>query len=229
MRSELIKSGICVAFSITLPKLTQIYSKYFAQDFKHLISLLRQTAANVFFYYGDSRSTLDIKRFLLEIKKGTRPNVEKVWITAALWDLTYIIQKSVSYFQHFHGSLSFTSQEKTKPNYDQFLKHLKIINRFAKHSFGCSYSKHAMSLKGQYVCTEEKRMKKKRKNLPREVVERILAQDRYATYNNIQGVAHALNAAFLSRIKRIVKRDKQKMEHQGISYQPWQVFLFFNR
>lgn len=93
LRQELIKNSICAAFSVTLPRLTQIYSSNFAQDFKYLIALLRETDAKVFFYYGDSRSTLEVKRFLFAIKKGSQSNVGKVWVTAALWDLTYIIQK----------------------------------------------------------------------------------------------------------------------------------------
>ncbi|XP_062978039.1 vomeronasal type-2 receptor 26-like [Elgaria multicarinata webbii] len=85
------------------------------------------------------------------------------------------------------------------------------MKEFGEKTFNCSYSKHALSVKGWTRCRENEELEA----LPQEDVERILSLDDYVIYNTVQAVARALDAGYSSRPKRMAVEDGGKL-------QPWQ-------
>ncbi|XP_062978041.1 vomeronasal type-2 receptor 26-like [Elgaria multicarinata webbii] len=96
----------------------------------------------------------------------------------------------------------------------------KIPQKFGEKAFRCSYSKHALSVKGWTRCTE----KENQEVLPQEDVERILSQDNYVIYNTVQAVARALDAVSSSRSSRRVVKGGDRLDIQRL--QPWQLHPF---
>ncbi|XP_061469657.1 vomeronasal type-2 receptor 26-like [Rhineura floridana] len=86
--------------------------------------------------------------------------------------------------------------------------------------YDCFYLKHVLSVKGQNRCSEKENLA----GFRQDVLERSLFQDTYGIYNTVQALAHALNAAYLSRSKRMLMAGGNRLE--GERGQPSQFLPF---
>ena len=149
-----------------------------------------------------------------EIEAFMKPVIGIVWITTASWDLTLELLLLLS-FQRIRGLFSFSVQTNRRTKSVAILHFYSAITQFMEKAFSCSYSRHALSVKGWGRCREAK----KPEALPQEDVEKILSLDAYVIYNTVQAVARALDAACKRRrVERGARLDVQRLE-------PWQVSL----
>ncbi|XP_077187402.1 vomeronasal type-2 receptor 26-like [Paroedura picta] len=109
----LTQHGICVAFSISVPgfrlenKLAPITS----------FSLWRQI--NVVVYYGQTSCFYEAIFLVQKADENyNKPITGKVWITTALWDLTFSFSYGDLVSEHIHGFFSFLIQTKKRTKYD---------------------------------------------------------------------------------------------------------------
>ncbi|KAM6469359.1 vomeronasal type-2 receptor 26-like [Liasis olivaceus] len=91
---------------------------------------------------------------------------------------------------------------------------------FMRKAFHCSYSKLGLSVKGWTRCPEKEDLE----TLPQEEIEKILSIDNYIIYHTVWTVAWALNAAYSSRSKKMLKKGEKSLDIWKI--QPWQLHLF---
>ncbi|XP_061469587.1 vomeronasal type-2 receptor 26-like [Rhineura floridana] len=203
----LTSNGICVAISQRIPEL--IVSRVLVSS----DSLLTWTQVNVFVYYSETRSFYGgiflINQILTWLIK---PTEGKVWITTALWDITSTLSDRRLHFQHSHSFFSFLIQTKDSLKRDNF--DVSHIVPYWRKAFHCFYSKHLLSVKQQYRCEQ-------RGDLPLDMIAQSLSQDNYFIYSSVQAVAHALNAAYSSRSRRMsMMGGGDRLGLQRL--QPWQ-------
>uniref|UniRef100_A0A8D2IV90 G-protein coupled receptors family 3 profile domain-containing protein n=1 Tax=Varanus komodoensis TaxID=61221 RepID=A0A8D2IV90_VARKO len=199
---ELLRNGICVLFS------------YSFSDLKSDVVMIRHASLellariHVFVYCAEAS-------FLLY---GI--NTVRLWITTAMWDFTLDLTYTNLFLQHIHGLFSFILQTNRKTNYEDFIPLYLSIEAVVKKSFECSYTKQEVSVKGWKKCRE----KGNTAVLPKDEGQRILSLDSYFSYNTIQAVARALDAAFSSRFKKMMVEGGRRPDVQSL--QPWQVVAF---
>ncbi|XP_077187425.1 vomeronasal type-2 receptor 26-like [Paroedura picta] len=209
MSPVVIRSGICIAFTESIPKLNRDAKKFIS----HTYSLFRQRKCNVLVYYGDSNSVITLGLMIKEAEKGQKATVGKVWITAVLRDLTLRYFFKVFDAQHLHGSFSFLIQKSMNTKYDNLYSFFSTLKKIGEGAFCCTFSKHRLSVKGWTRCREKEELE----TPSQKELESILSQDSYSIYNSIQVVAHALNAAYQMSNGGLL--GLQKM-------QPWQLHRF---
>nr|XP_028573615.1 vomeronasal type-2 receptor 26-like [Podarcis muralis] len=211
----LISSGICIALSKRFPE-KDVFKMFSPNE---PFAIWRQ--ARVFVCYITTQMGLGIIFSVQEVlEKQIGP---KVWITTAFQDINFIFSLHPFFFKYIHGSLSFVMKTKiksTKHIYYEPRSH--FLSQFWEEAFHCSYSKHVLSMKGRTRCREEEKLEP----LPREELERVLSQDSYGTYFNVQAVAHALNAAYSSRSRWMMMMAGGKKEEEFLRLQSWQLHPF---
>lgn len=221
--AEITRNGLCVAVSQTMPTTTHFFSELLQLLNGHqMMSFLMQRQANVLFYYGDSRSMVDLAIWIELVERNIKRRVGKVWITITKWEITLKLDYSILNTQDIHGSLSFLIQTKTRANYEHFQTFLMAIERFSDKGFHCSDSKQGLSMKARRRCTEKEELEA----LPQEVRERTLSLDSNRIFNTVKDAARALNAACSTRASRLTTLGGHRMELQKI--QPWQVFYYLS-
>ncbi|KAK9405567.1 type-2 vomeronasal receptor [Crotalus adamanteus] len=209
----LAQNGICVVFSqIILLK---------AENNKYLVSVFNMwIQINVFVYYSEFifvEGAFFLENILNSLRK---PIVGKLWITTALWDLTFELSYNTFSFRYTHSIFSFLIQTSQGTKFNDFIDFYFYIEAFMVKKFHCSYGKPALPVKGWTRCTEKENLE----TLPLEKIEKIFSLDSSLTYNAIQIVAHALNVAYSSQSQRIRMERKSKLEVEKI--QPWQLHHF---
>nr|XP_034963505.1 vomeronasal type-2 receptor 26-like [Zootoca vivipara] len=200
------KREICVAFTQRVLQETWLWIPHEAPAiWRHV---------NVFVYFADSQSGLyiiiEVQSLLERIQSGG-----KVWITTVPQNKMFLCD--IHCFQYAHGSLSFVMKTKKRMKKDYYGPMSLTSRRYSEEAFDCSYSKHALSVRGMTKCREKDNVKM----LPREEIERIQSQDSYVNYLSIQTVAQALNAAYSSRSKRMSIVGGDSLELQKLP--PWQT------
>nr|XP_056700779.1 vomeronasal type-2 receptor 26-like [Euleptes europaea] len=218
----IIMSGICIAFMESIPELNDERKMLSFQK----SSFFMQRKSNVAVYYGDSHTMIMLGLMIKYTERAKKSIVGKVWITVVLHDLS--LRCFFKYFdlQHIHGSFSFLIHANTKTKYDNWNSFLLTLNKIGEGAFHCSYSNHGLSVKGGERCREKEEWEPP----SQDELESILSQDSYSIYNSIQVVAHALNAAYLSRSNRRSSRGWLRLQ----KLKPWQLhpflrnFQFFN-
>ncbi|XP_077779807.1 vomeronasal type-2 receptor 26-like [Podarcis muralis] len=202
---------ICVAFTKRVLLQTWLWIPHEAP------ALWRQV--NVFVYSADSQYGLfiimEVQSLLERIETGG-----KVWIITALQNT--ILFGDIKSFRYAHGSFSFVMKTKKMTKYKYYEPiSFRSLNVWGK-AYVCSYSKHALSVKGWERCREEKMWLRM---LPQEMVGGIQSQDSYVNYLSIQAVAQALNAAYSFSSKRMSIVGKGgRLELPRL--QPWQLHPF---
>lgn len=205
------QNGICVVFSISV-------SSYVILKKKDVGLFDKWNQVKILLYYAEVSTFshgLSSTHFLLA-NLGTSV-VGKLWITTAFWDLTLELSSHVAFTWHSHRIFSLLSHTNKKINYDQLQS---FTERFINQLFSCSYSKHALSVKGWTRCTE----RGKPSDVSQELRERILSQNGYHIYHTIWTVAHALHAAYSLSFQR--RSTKNRKGSGVLRVQPWQVLSF---
>ncbi|XP_077187399.1 vomeronasal type-2 receptor 26-like [Paroedura picta] len=211
----LTRHGICVAFSISVPVFR------LDKQLSPITSFPLWRQVNVVVYYGQTRLFYDTMYFVQRADEiYNKPIAGKIWITTALWDLTFGFAYRDLVSEHINGFFSFLIQTNKRTKYRNQGLFLSDTERFGQRAFRCSYSKHVSSAKGKTRCRE----KEKLENFPQGLREKILSQESYSISNTIQAVAHALNAAYSARPKRRVMVGRDHREVQRV--QSWQLHPF---
>ncbi|KAL8213471.1 UNVERIFIED_CONTAM: hypothetical protein K2H54_065923 [Gekko kuhli] len=206
-------SGICVAFSLAFPNSYSLEELFLLSDAFRLWG-----EVHVFVYYGETPVLVEMfVRIQAQAEKLIKPPVGKVWITTALWDLTFHLMKPLITSDHLHGFFSFLTQTNRRIEFLSYGVLYSSIEQFWEQSFRCVYSKPALSVKGQVSCAEKENLE----TLSQDVIETILSRDSYLTFYAVQAVARALHAAYSTRSKQILGRGSLGLH----TVQPWQVCL----
>nr|XP_034960970.1 vomeronasal type-2 receptor 26-like [Zootoca vivipara] len=216
LTSLMIHHGICVAFTKRLTEGTPY------EGFVSGVPTAVWRQVTVLVYYENTRMgwvpiiTLQKK---IEEQVGAR-----VWITTGFQDINVVLHGKG--FRYTHGSFSFIFKTPKRTTHDYYAPYSYLLHQFWDEAYRCSYSKHALSVKGQIRCTEEEEeQQQQQQTLPREELERALSQDSYIIYFHVQAMAHALHAACSSRSKRMLMADGgDRLGHQRL--QPWQLHPF---
>ncbi|KAJ6651855.1 hypothetical protein lerEdw1_015992 [Lerista edwardsae] len=190
----MIRNGLCVASSKSIPEVDWSKAKSVRKEMIDLMEFLMQGQVNVTFYKLNTKAMIIVDIGCILMDHQNKPILKKVWIAAITDDsiLTMIYSDSLRYL---HGSLTFLRQTQKKADYGDDESISVSVKQFAKKAFPCSYSKPALSMKGWRRCRE----KETRQALPREVVGRILSQHSSNIYSTVQAVSHALQVALSSR------------------------------
>ncbi|XP_032998019.1 vomeronasal type-2 receptor 26-like [Lacerta agilis] len=207
LTSLMNERGICVAFTKRVLLQTWLWLPH------EQPAMWRQV--NVFVYYTGSQYGLfiiiEVQSFLERLQTGG-----KVWITTALQDT--ILFYDTESFRYAHGSLSFILKTKRRTKMDYYKPMSATSLSIWTEKFDCSYSKHALSVRGWTRCREKENLKR----LPQEEIEKIQSQDNYVNYYSVQIVAEALNAAYSSSSKwMLTVGGENKLELERL--QPWQT------
>ncbi|XP_060105166.1 vomeronasal type-2 receptor 26-like [Heteronotia binoei] len=215
--SLLIRNHICVGSSQSIPvlnmeKLLLFYSNFYMPR-----------EVNVFVYYGEMRfffATIRLVQRYTELH-ATDSIVGKVWITTALWDLTFSLAKEALSPRFVHGFFSFLFHSKKRRNMEESYAFYTGITQFLAEAFVCSHSKPAMSVKGQKRCREKEGLVE---TLPWDAIQGALSLDSYNIYNSVWTVAHALKSAYSSRSLKSALKAGGRSVLQRV--QPWQLHSF---
>ncbi|XP_053234836.1 vomeronasal type-2 receptor 26-like [Podarcis raffonei] len=214
LKPLLTRNTICAAFSVTIT----IHNQEIPWHSK--ISFMWKKV-NVLIYYGEMRYYFSTIRVLQKsVEKHISSIVGKVWITTALWDLTWSLSYNILSPLHIHGFFSFLTHIKKGADDDTEDLLSKSMFLFGMKTFQCSYSKHILSVKGRKRCREVDTLE----FLRDEVIEKTLSLDSYSIYNLVLALARALRAALSSKSNRMVAKGKKRLKYQRI--QSWQLHPF---
>ncbi|XP_061469626.1 vomeronasal type-2 receptor 26-like [Rhineura floridana] len=208
----LLRSGICVAISERFPRLNIDEISF------NPLPFLKWTQVHVFVYYVET-NFVSVGIFILAaiFDQVIKTIVGKVLITTTMWDSSLELKYSGLSFQHIHGIFSFFLKTNKRATHDDSMPFFSATEQFREKAFNCSYSKHALSVKGWTRCREREDLEM----LPQENLERILSLDSYRIYNTVQDVARALDVVYSSRS---TWRVKDRLEIQRL--QPWELHRF---
>ncbi|KAH0630469.1 hypothetical protein JD844_013518 [Phrynosoma platyrhinos] len=193
--SVVTKNGVCIAFSETIPVLN-FQRSYGGRNKFNMILYLMDTKANVIVCQVDTQAMLTLAVTMQQAEMIKKSTLGKVWIATALQDLNMRLLFRVMDLQHKHVSLSFSIQINKRRHYDDFDQYMLYLQQFGKAAFHCFYSRPLRSVKVWNRCAEKDTLKE----LPHDVIERILSQDTYSIYNAIQAMAQSLHAAYSFRL-----------------------------
>ncbi|XP_025031282.1 vomeronasal type-2 receptor 26-like [Python bivittatus] len=206
----LLQNDVCVVFSYTI--------SMNITDFLHVSSLFRKwSQVSVIIYYAEA--IIDLKfmvltHFFLDIL--IKPTVGKVLITTAVWDFTFQLLRRPLPFNNAQCIFSFLIQRNKSTKSINIQTLYASIVQFVRKAFHCSYSKLGLSVKGWTRCPEKEDLE----TLPQEEIEKILSIDNYIIYHTVWTVARALNTAYSSRSKKMLKKGEKSLDIWKI--QPWQ-------
>ncbi|KAF7235271.1 Vomeronasal type-2 receptor 1 [Varanus komodoensis] len=193
LKWELLRNGICVIFSRSISQLKSHKIHIKLQSLKELAEI------NVFFYFEEFLFTfygIWIQEKVIQMMR--KPANGTIWITTTLSDFALVLVYANCPFLHVYTYFSFLPQTSKRTNYDHFEDFYNAIHAFAKGSFKCSYSKLVLSVKEWRGCREEEKLV----GLPQVDKERTLSLDNFFSYNTIQAVTRAVDAAVSSRSRR---------------------------
>ncbi|KAK9405727.1 type-2 vomeronasal receptor [Crotalus adamanteus] len=212
----LVQNGICVVFSQTI-------SVSLKDNVYHPGLLHEWSQVNVFLYFAEALTfSYGIALAQIMLSQVEKPVVGKVWITTAFWDLTLPLSYSDLSFKYTHSILSFFSRTNQNIKYDYFPKLNAFTEKFAGLVFSCSYTKHALSVKGWIRCKEREKWQK----VSHELRERILSLDGYHIYHTIWTVVHALHMVYSLGSQRRAMKNGNRSGLQRL--QPWQLHPFLS-
>ncbi|KAL8213430.1 UNVERIFIED_CONTAM: hypothetical protein K2H54_064849 [Gekko kuhli] len=194
------KSGVCVAFSLSIPVTTMI--KEIEEKFLSSAAFLWWTKVNVLVYYGEPQAFATIPDCIQKAAEDRiKPPVGKIWVTTALWDLTHHLFYSLYRSGRIHGFLSFSLQTNKRTNIGSY--RIYDIRQLGRKAFDCFYSKPASSVKGKVRCRERENLG----TISQSVKETIHSLDSFSSFNAIFTVARALHATYSSGSKQMLARD----------------------
>ncbi|XP_069923677.1 vomeronasal type-2 receptor 116-like [Oryctolagus cuniculus] len=207
--TEMVKKGLCVAFTQKLPATKRLYA---STDITFMTGI-SLSSANVHILYGEVRSLINVdfagEYFL---------TVGKVWIMVAKWNI--VVHETYRALHSFHGGFSFSPRKGEIPGLKHFLKtvdpsHYPEDFYFTKlwfHIFTCLPSG---SLCGEIGdCPPNTSLEFS----PGDIDIMTISDSSYFIYNAVYAVAHTLHKMFL---------EKMEMGSLGDAAQPkllpWQL------
>ncbi|KAL8213429.1 UNVERIFIED_CONTAM: hypothetical protein K2H54_064822 [Gekko kuhli] len=197
------KSGVCVAFSLSFPVTAlpeDIVKRFLCSDAFHL-----WRKVSVLVYYGEPQAFPAIPHLIQRtVEDRIKPPVGKIWITTALWDLTLSFHTRLLRSDGIHGFVSFSIRTKKRIKDVNYRAVTSAIRQFVKKAFGCFYPKTSLSVKAQVRCRERENLEA----ISQDVKETIHSLDSFSSFNAIFNVAWALHAAYSSRLKQMLSRDR---------------------
>ncbi|XP_077187004.1 vomeronasal type-2 receptor 26-like [Paroedura picta] len=214
MTPMVIRSGICVAFTLRIPAYTTVHKPLPALKNSYYI----QRKCNVFIYRGDVYSMMSLAILVKRVEKTENSLVGKVWIITDLHDIKLRVFLRVFETHHVHGAFSFLTRANVNTDYDNFSSFLFSLSKIGTDAFHCFDSDPGLSVKRWERCREKEELEAP----SQDVLEMILSQDSYSIYNSVQVVAQALNAACSTR-----SHWRLKGRWKGLQkLQPWQLHPF---
>ncbi|KAJ6651854.1 hypothetical protein lerEdw1_015991, partial [Lerista edwardsae] len=213
----MIRNGLCVASSKSVPELDWSNEPSVEKEGFDLIEFLLQGQVNVTLYNLNSQAMGFISVVWMFMYQQNKPILEKVWIAAITDDAILTTIYNSDSLRYLHGSLTFLRQTQKKADYGDYQSLSLSMKQFGMNAFQCSYSKPALSMKGWLRCREEETQQA----LTPEVIGRILSQDSSSIYGTVQAVSHALQVALSSRLTWKAIADSP---HQML--QSWQLHPF---
>ncbi|XP_053117112.1 vomeronasal type-2 receptor 26-like [Hemicordylus capensis] len=224
----LSQNRICSAFTQRIPsKIHFNKGKAYESILSKIFLLFTESKASTFILYGETKSFLWLKYFMLIIAK-TYKNItsvfRKVWIITAQIEYAFGSLQKNSDFQLFEGSIYFTIHTKELIGFQTFLKTLGpywaqgdgFLKVFWEHAFDCSVPNPGVLTKVDGACTGKERLE----SLPGSAFEMDMTGHSYSIYNAVYVVAHALHTIYSSRSKhRAMLGDKKE-------FNSWQLHPF---
>ncbi|KAF7235273.1 hypothetical protein EYD10_17893 [Varanus komodoensis] len=215
----LLRSGICVAFSQSIPETSR---QKISLRSLHISSFLSWEQVSVFLYYAETRSFIDLMIVMqMYVEPAIKPIVGKIWVTTAMWDLTVDLMYNSLSFQNIQGVFSFLIQTKKKTKYTDFEVVFYAMKQFVEEEFHCFDSGQGMSVKVWMRCRQIERLGTPP---PFEIQERSLSLDGYSIYNTVWALANALHAAYSSQSRRRSLLGAGWLPSGSL--QPWQLHPF---
>ncbi|XP_070615762.1 vomeronasal type-2 receptor 26-like [Erythrolamprus reginae] len=191
----LVRNGICVVVSQQFTETGNI------APLREALSKWRQV--NVFVHFLEYDSIWD--RFLpfhLAFLRLPGPIRGKVWILTNF--VLYNMRKS-RLFKYIHSIWKFAFCGKGTPADDAFKPYFFVEKQFQKHYFQCNLSKFGISVRGRRRCTQIAPLDIQKKT------NRIQLTNNHEIYSVFEALAHAMNDAYSSRLKRRRKEDEGRL------------------
>ncbi|KAF7236086.1 Extracellular calcium-sensing receptor [Varanus komodoensis] len=212
-RPVLLRNGICPVITVTLPALNRKKLKLPEASFR------KWRQVNIFVSYAETTSFLLVIAVIhTAVEQWVKPFVGKIWILTASWELTLPFTYLGRFAENIHGIFSFPVKSTVKSlDYTDLHIFFNALEALSDKAFQCSDSMHANSVKIWVKCRENEKLEA----VPQEDMDRILTQDGYLLYSTIQAVAHAVDAAYLSRSRRRVLEGGENLDILRV--QPWQM------
>ncbi|XP_070600322.1 vomeronasal type-2 receptor 26-like [Erythrolamprus reginae] len=214
MSSLMLRSGIC----------TVIYQRFPLNMHQIVVEpqqYLKWREVNVF-VYGSGNNAFWQGMVILEtiLQDFQQHTLDKVWITAAHWDLNTDFTFNTHSLKSVCAIFSFLIQKKKWGGNDSFDLFLESKLKFLRKAFRCSFTKDAFSVKIWWRCRQRKHLE----TLKKEEIDRFLAQDSYLIYSTIWAVARALHSSNEHTSKRSGRNHFTKMEAPRLK--AWQMHSF---
>ncbi|XP_058513661.1 vomeronasal type-2 receptor 116-like [Ochotona princeps] len=192
IRAEMVKSGICLAFTFKLHETRTVYEKT-ETYFLYSVSI---SSANVHILYSNIRSI-----FTNEHLGVYYLTLGKVWLMTAKWD---IVVDETHYMLHsFHGGFSFSPHKGKIPGLNTFLKTVNPSHYPEDFHFGELWFHFFRCLPAGSGCG---RIRVCPPNVslefsPGHIDMLTMSDSSYLVYNAVYAVAHALHRVFLEKVE----------------------------
>ncbi|EHB14423.1 Vomeronasal type-2 receptor 26 [Heterocephalus glaber] len=215
LKAEMLKKGICVAFTEKLPATKIMYRP---SDITFM-SRIRVSSANVHILYGEVGSLITV-----DIAAEFYLTTGKVWVMTAKWD---IVMYEMNHMLHsFHGSFSFSPRNAEVPGFRHFLR----TSNPSQYPEDFYFSKlwlafFKCSLPGSFcgkirVCPPNTSLEFISGNIDL----MTLSDSSYFIYNAVYAVAHVLHKMLLEKTETC---SPEHAEHLGLL--PWQLHPFLKK
>ncbi|KFO30890.1 Vomeronasal type-2 receptor 26 [Fukomys damarensis] len=215
LKAEMLKKGICVAFT---EKLLAIKTMYGPSDITFM-ARIRVSSANVHILYGEVGSLITV-----DIAAEFYLTTGKVWIMTAKWD---IVMYEMNHMLHsFHGGFSLSPHNVEVPGLRQFI----ATSNPSQYPEDFYFSKLWLSFlkcspPGSF-CGKIRvfPLNTSLQFLPGNIDLMTISDSSYFIYNAVHAVAHALHQRLLEETEMCSPECAQ--QHRSL---PWQLHPFLNK
>ncbi|XP_070584760.1 vomeronasal type-2 receptor 26-like [Erythrolamprus reginae] len=227
-------SGICFAFTATLPAIT--YSNNILASVEagiETFKVIMRSSANVVLIHGEAEDMIILRIIptISQVEDVPLLAKVKVWVLTAQMQFTSLPFQRNDDIDFLHGALSFEIHSRVVLGFHEFLQMRKpnvnkkdaIIKLFWENAFECSFSNSTMEETDAVICTGEEKLG----NLPSSVFEMDMTSHSYSVYNAAFAVAHALNHIQASVFRKRVGYHEAKLNL--LKQQPWKLNQFVRR
>nr|XP_051696744.1 vomeronasal type-2 receptor 116-like [Oryctolagus cuniculus] len=190
--AEMLKKGICVAFTVKLPVTKKLYG-YGDLTF---MSSIRVSSANVHILYGDVRGLISV-----DISVQSFVTIGKVWIMTSKWDL--VMSETNHMLHSLHGGFSFSPHKEEIPGLKHFVKMANPSHYPEDFYFSKLWLFHLhCSLEGSFCghigsCPPNTSLE----FLPGHIDLLTISDSSYLVYNAVYTVAHVLHKMILEKVE----------------------------